>query len=108
MGRLTEKVAIITGAASGIGRGGAVRFAAEGAKVVMADVRPAQQVVDKIRHAGGEAICVQADVSRADAVEELVRATLERYGQIDILWSNAGVQVNKPVETTSVIMPPKM
>src|SRR5215469_13198843 len=100
MGRLQEKVAIITGAGSGIGRGGALRFAAEGARVVVADTRPAQQVVDEILRSGGEAVYVQVDVRKVDSVESLVKEALDRYGQVDILWSNAGVQVNKPVETT--------
>jgi NAD(P)-dependent dehydrogenase (short-subunit alcohol dehydrogenase family) len=101
MGRLQHKVAIITGAGSGIGRGGALRFAAEGARVVVADTHPAQQVVDEILRSGGEAVYVQVDVRKVDSVESLVKVALDRYGQVDILWSNAGVQVNKPVETTS-------
>ncbi len=101
MGRLQGKVAIITGAGSGIGRGGALRFAAEGAKVIVADIQLAQSVVEEIRQSGGEAIAVQVDVSQAKQVASMVDATLEQYGRIDILWSNAGVQVNKLVETTS-------
>lgn len=99
--RLKDKVAIITGAGSGIGRGGAVRFGAEGARVVVADVKPAPDVVKEITDAGGEAVFEQVDVASGDSVSALVKATLERFGQIDILWSNAGVQVNKPVEETS-------
>lgn len=101
MGQLQDKVAVITGAASGIGRGGAVRFAAEGAKVVVADRQPAQAVVEEIRQAGGTAIALQVDVSQGEQVAAFTRTILEQYGRIDILWSNAGVQVNKPVETTS-------
>jgi meso-butanediol dehydrogenase / (S,S)-butanediol dehydrogenase / diacetyl reductase len=101
MGRLQGKVAIITGAGSGIGRGGALHFAAEGAKVIVADIRAAQSVVEEIRQSGGEASAVEVDVSQASQVDALAKTVLEQYGQIDILWSNAGVQVNKPVETTS-------
>lgn len=101
MERLQGKVAIITGAGSGIGKGGALRFAQEGASVVVADIRAGEQVAREIREAGGEALALQVDVSKSDSVAELVQVTLERYGQIDILWSNAGVQVNKSAEETS-------
>lgn len=98
---LQGQVAIITGAGSGIGRGGAVRFAAEGATVVVADLRPADAVVDEIHQSGGAALGVEVDVAKAASVAAMVDQVIDRFGRIDILWSNAGVQVNKPVETTT-------
>jgi NAD(P)-dependent dehydrogenase (short-subunit alcohol dehydrogenase family) len=101
MPSLQDQVAIITGAGSGIGRGGAIRFAAEGAHVVVADVKPADAVVEEIRGSGGDAMGVKVDVADAGFVEAMVKQVIDRFGRIDILWSNAGVQVNKPVETTT-------
>jgi 3-oxoacyl-[acyl-carrier protein] reductase len=101
---LDGKVAIVTGASRGIGRAIAERFAAEGASVVVnyvAGTPNAEAVVDAITGRGGEAIAVRADVSRADDVQVLVAATLDRFGRIDILVNNAGVMVTKDVlETT--------
>jgi NAD(P)-dependent dehydrogenase (short-subunit alcohol dehydrogenase family) len=101
MPQLEDKVAIITGAGSGIGRGGALRFAAEGARVVVADLKPAEKVVEEIRRDGGDAIGVEVDVADAGSVDAMVKRCLDHFGRVDILWSNAGVQVNKPVETTT-------
>jgi len=88
---LQDKVALITGAASGIGRATAQLFAREGARVVVADINEAggQETVDGIRAAGGDAIFVRADVGRMDDVQALVQATQDRYGCLDILHSNA-------------------
>ncbi len=102
--RLDGKVAIVTGASRGIGRAIAERYAAEGAKVVVNYVsgeREAKAVVDGIKHAGGEAIAVGADVSSAEDVRRLVRSTVEQLGRVDILVNNAGVMYPKSVlETT--------
>lgn len=91
---LTEKVALVTGAARGLGRAIALELATAGAKVVVnyaGSEGKAAEVVEKIRAAGGEAFAVQADVSQAEDVERLVKAALEGFGRIDILVNNAGI-----------------
>ena len=89
---LENKVAIVTGAASGIGEASARRFAAEGASVVVADVRgaKAEGVAQSIRDAGGEATAVEVDVAQPASVEAMVGAAISRYGQLDVLYNNAG------------------
>jgi len=102
---LDGKVAIVTGASRGIGRAIAERFAAEGARVVVNAVSRmanARAVVDAINAQGGEAMAVQADVSRSPDVADLTAATLDRFGRIDILVNNAGVMVTQGVLETSV------
>lgn len=91
--RLEGKVAIITGAGSGIGRATAQFFAEEGAKVVVAeyDAATGQETVDLIHRAGGEAIFVEVDVSKADQVERMVKTAVDTYGGIDVLFNNAGI-----------------
>ena len=93
MGRLDDKVALITGAASGIGQVAAEVFAAEGARVVIADVTDddAGVAVAAIRSAGGEAVFVHADVSDSAQAEAMVRAAVETYGELHILYNNAGI-----------------
>lgn len=90
MGRLEGKVAIITGAASGIGEASAIAFAAEGARVVVADrdVDNGRRVAQAI---GGEASFVETDVSRNADVARLVEEALSRHGRLDILFNNAGI-----------------
>jgi NAD(P)-dependent dehydrogenase (short-subunit alcohol dehydrogenase family) len=91
--RLKGKVALITGGTSGIGSATAVRFAREGAKVVITgrNSERGQQVVDAIRDAGGEALFVRSDVREAADCRNAVERTLERFGRIDVLFNNAGV-----------------
>jgi len=91
--RLNNKIAIITGAGSGIGRAIAELFAQEGARVVVDDLysERAQETVRRITKAGGEALAVEADVSKKEAVEALVAQALAAYGRIDILVNNAAV-----------------
>jgi NAD(P)-dependent dehydrogenase (short-subunit alcohol dehydrogenase family) len=93
--RLQNKVALITGAGSGIGRATAELFAREGAKVVVADydAEGGQLTVRSIKDRGGQAALVQADVSRASDAERMVRATLDAFGRLDILHNNAGIFV---------------
>jgi meso-butanediol dehydrogenase/(S,S)-butanediol dehydrogenase/diacetyl reductase len=92
-GRLTEKVAIITGAASGIGKATALLFAQEGAKVVLADVNESalQEIVSEIGQNGGTAFSRKTDVSLESDVKGLIDFTLEQCGQVDILCNNAGI-----------------
>lgn len=89
MKRLQGKVAIITGAGSGFGSGMARRFAAEGAKVVLADIN-LRHMDDELAEIGKNALAVQADVSRKDDVENLARKAFETFGRIDIMVNNAG------------------
>jgi NAD(P)-dependent dehydrogenase (short-subunit alcohol dehydrogenase family) len=95
--RLKDKVAIITGAGSGIGESTAIIFAREGAKVVLAGRRvpKIQAVVDRIKAEGGEAIAVQTDVRYAEQVQNLIRKTVERFRKLDILFNNAGVRASR-------------
>ncbi|AFZ42612.1 3-oxoacyl-(acyl-carrier-protein) reductase [Halothece sp. PCC 7418] len=91
---LSEKVAIVTGASRGIGRAIAIALAQEGAKVVVNYARSdsaANEVVKAITEAGGEAIAVQADVSKAEEVQNLIKETRSQYGSIDVLVNNAGI-----------------
>lgn len=94
MGRLEGKVALITGAASGIGRESAILFAEEGAKVVVADyaVAEGQETVKKIQDASGVAIYVKADVSKSSDIKGMIDSTVKAFGRLDILFNNAGIQ----------------
>src|SRR6516165_5762079 len=100
MAQLVGKVAVITGAASGIGKEIAKRFAIEGAKVAIADLQlpAAEETAVEINRAGGIAVGVAMDVSSEAAVDAGVATTVERFGRLDILVSNAGIQIVKPVD----------
>lgn len=91
--RLPDKVAIITGAGAGIGKASGYLFAREGAKVVVADIndKDGTNAADMIKASGGEAIFVHTDVSKAADVENLMTATIDTFGKIDILFNNVGI-----------------
>jgi len=93
MSRLQNKVCIITGAASGMGESEAIAFAQQGAKLIIADMNleQANQVVEKIINAGGEAFAFKVDVTQFDQLKQLVEFTLEKFGRIDVLLNNAGI-----------------
>jgi len=95
--RLRNKVALITGGSSGIGRETSLLFAKEGAKVVAVDINDAagEETVQMILAGGGEAMYVHADVSKAAHCENMVRATEQVYGALHILFNNAGIMHNQ-------------
>ncbi len=91
--RLRDKVAVITGAGSGMGAEGARVFAREGAKVVVADINDAggNETVQTVHAAGGEAIYVHTDVTVESDCRALAAAAVDRFGKLDIVWANAGI-----------------
>lgn len=99
-GRLAGRVALITGAASGIGSASALLFAREGARVVIADVQDeaGRATAAAIENQGGAALFVHADVSRAEAAKAMVDAALAHFGRLDILFNNAGVGKHIPFD----------
>jgi NAD(P)-dependent dehydrogenase (short-subunit alcohol dehydrogenase family) len=93
MNTFAEKVALVTGGSSGIGRATAIKFGERGAKVVVAARREKEgtETVEMIKKAGGEAMFVQTDVRIASQVENMVQQTVKKYGRLDIAFNNAGV-----------------
>lgn len=106
MGRLDGKVAVITGAGSGMGRCAAELFAAEGARVVVADDAEdaGRDAVESVRAAGGQAAFVRVDVSDTDQVAEMVRLATSTYDGLHILYNNAGIF---PADDTGVVETPE-
>ena len=87
-----NKVAIVTGGASGIGKSTAVAFASRGAKVVVSDLQDGAETIELIKKAGGEAIFVRCDVSHDNDVKILLEKTIETYGRLDYAVNNAGIE----------------
>jgi NAD(P)-dependent dehydrogenase (short-subunit alcohol dehydrogenase family) len=111
--RLKEKVSIITGAGSGMGRVAALRFAAEGSRVVVADNQEAAAVetVRQVRAAGGEATPITVDVSVEADAKAMVELAIQKYERVDVLYNNAGIMpeadrsvVDTPVEAWDQVM----
>jgi len=92
MDRLKDKVALITGSGSGIGRAGAQLFSREGAKIAVVDIvrEGGEETVKSIKDQGGEAIFIHADMTEPQSVEQAIKAAVERFGKLDILYNNAG------------------
>jgi NAD(P)-dependent dehydrogenase (short-subunit alcohol dehydrogenase family) len=111
--RLKDKVSVITGAGGGMGRVAALRFAAEGSRVVVADNQEAAalETVRQVRAAGGEAWPIAVDVSVEAEAKAMVDLAISKYGQLDVLYNNAGIMpeddhsvVDTPVETWDQVM----
>ena len=93
MSRLNDKVCVITGAASGIGRATAERFAAEGARLILTDIQepPLLALAQRLRSAGAEVEAVVDDVSRVEDARAMIQAAVNRFGRLDVLIANAGI-----------------
>jgi NAD(P)-dependent dehydrogenase (short-subunit alcohol dehydrogenase family) len=105
MGKLEGKIALITGAASGIGKGIAIAFASEGADIVVADVvqeAQATEVLEGIKKHGREALFVTTDVSEEKSVASMADAAIARFGRVDILVNNAGIFTESLIENMSI------
>jgi NAD(P)-dependent dehydrogenase (short-subunit alcohol dehydrogenase family) len=89
--RQEGRVAVVTGGAAGLGQAYAVRLAHDGAKLVIADVSDAEETIERVQSAGGEAIAVDCDVSAAKDVHAMARAAFDAFGKVDILVHNAGI-----------------
>jgi NAD(P)-dependent dehydrogenase (short-subunit alcohol dehydrogenase family) len=96
MPRLARKVAFITGAGSGIGRATAILFAREGAKVTIAEIDP-QAGEDTAHLAGNEAIAIRADVTDPDSLQAAIRATVDKFGRLDVLHTMPAVRLRRTI-----------
>ena len=104
MGRLDNKVAIVTGSAEGIGEATAKLFAKEGAKVVVADINATKgkEVVNEIQQKGGDAIFFSLDVTKEKDWQGLMNETTQKYGKLNVIVNNAGISRAKDIENTSL------
>lgn len=106
MSRLSGKVTIITGAASGLGRVAALKFAGEGSSIVISDVTDGQATVDEIKSAGGSAVYIRGDVTSEDSWKDVVAFAMSTFGSVDVLYNNAGVMLgddDNPVTTPMAV-----
>lgn len=101
--KLNEKVALITGASKGIGKGIAIRYSQEGARVVIVSrsMELLSAIADEISNLGGQALALRVDVRRPDSVQEVVDRTVHEYGRLDIMVNNAGISMAHPSEDLS-------
>ena len=101
--KLRNKVIVVTGGGSGIGRACAVEFAREGAQLIIADLnlQSAEETAQRIESSGGKATPCNTDVSKPESVKQLVEFTIKNFGAVDGLINNAAIQINKSVEDTS-------
>jgi len=99
--RLHDRVAVVTGAAAGIGQAYAWRLAAEGAHLAIADIQPADETADGIEQAGRDAFVQRCDITDPDEVQAFAAAVTDRFGGVDILVNNAGVYPHVPLEETT-------
>ena len=101
--KLSGKVAVITGASKGIGKGIAIRYAREGASVVLASrsMGVLSSIAAEVHQEGGKALALQVDVSRYESVEAMVNKSVEHFGRLDIMVNNAGISMAQPSEHLS-------
>ncbi len=104
MDRVKGKVVVVTGAASGLGKGAASLLAREGAKVILTDINEAggKEAAEEIRRDGGEAIFMKLDVSNENDWSKVIKKTLAEFGRLDVLVNNAGVELVKEIADTSL------